>query len=275
VKGHKVRLLVVDIDGTLVNSNGVISAGDKEALKRARELGVHVALSTGRGLQATMGVIAQLSLDSYHISFDGALVSKLASGEEISVRPIQKETVRRMVEVAHNQQVDLELFTVDGYFVERETWSTDAHRDFFGVHHTLVEFDHIWERERVIKGGLVSTSPEERARANRFCLQFGSLLHFSYARTPAFPGADFINILTPGVSKGNALAVLANHLNIPLSQVMAIGDGSNDISLLSTAGLAIAMGNAPDEVKAQADYITLDVDDSGVAAALRKFVSAA
>jgi hypothetical protein len=74
------------------------------------------------------------------------------------------------------------------------------------------------------------------------------------------------------VSKGRALEALASYLGISLAEVMAIGDGINDIPLLSVAGLAIAMGNAPDEVKAVADYITLDVDHSGVAAAIEKFL---
>ena len=65
---------------------------------------------------------------------------------------------------------------------------------------------------------------------------------------------------------------LASHLGIPLTQVIAVGDGTNDISLLTTAGLAIAMGNALDEVKAVASYVTLDVDHSGLAAAINKFL---
>ena len=69
-----------------------------------------------------------------------------------------------------------------------------------------------------------------------------------------------------------ALRALASHLGISLTEIIAIGDGVNDISLLSSAGLAIAMGDAPDEVKAVADYVTLDVDHSGLAAAINKFL---
>jgi len=79
-------------------------------------------------------------------------------------------------------------------------------------------------------------------------------------------------VLAPGVSKKKALEALAWHLGISMNEIMAIGDGANDISLLSSVALAIAMDNAPDEVKAVADYITLDVDHSGVAAAIDKFL---
>ena len=91
-------------------------------------------------------------------------------------------------------------------------------------------------------------------------------------KSPSFPDVEFINILAPEVSKGRALEALASHLGVSLSEVAAIGDGTNDIPLFSLAGLAVAMDNAPDEVKAVAHYTTLDVDRSGLAAAVKKFL---
>ena len=269
---HPYKLLVIDIDGTLVNRHGNISAMDRKALAKARDLGILVSLSTGRGLRASLSIINQLALDSYHISFDGALVSSPGRGEEVYVQPVSQTMVRQMVEVAHQDNLDLELFTVTHYFAERETWSTNAHRQFFGIHPTIIDFTKVWERERIIKGGLVPTTPQEAAQARDFCRQFGDNLHFSWVKTPAFPDIDFINILAPGVSKGKALEALASHLGLSLTEVIAVGDGTNDISLLTTAGLAIAMGNAPDELKAVANYVTLDVDHSGLAAAINQFL---
>jgi len=269
---HRYKLLVIDVDGTLVNRYGNISLKDREALAKAHDVGVPVSLSTGRVLKACLSIIGQLSLDSYHIFFDGALVSSPSQGKEVYAQPISKVVVRQMVEFAQSHNIDLELFSVTHYFVERETWSTEAHRQFFGVQATMVDFTNLWERERIIKGGLVTTTPQEVAKARRFCHQFSDRLHFSWARTPAYPGVDFINLLAPRVSKGKALETLASHLGVSLTEVIAVGDGTNDIPLLTSAGLAIAMGNAPDEVKAIADYITLDVDYSGVAAAINKWL---
>ena len=269
---HRYKLLVLDIDGTLVNRYGNISAEDREALAKARDLGVQVSLSTGRVIKACLIILKQLSLDSYHIFFDGALVSSPSQGKEVYAQPISKVVVRQMVEFAQSHNIDLELYSATHYFAERETWSTKAHLQFFGVQATIVDFTNLWEGERIIKGGLVTTTPQEAAKARRFCRQFGDSLHFSWARTPAYPGVDFINILAPEVSKGKALEALAPHLGLSLTEVMAVGDGTNDISLLASAGLAIAMGNAPDEVKAVADHVTLDVDHSGLAAAINQFL---
>jgi len=268
----KYKLLVVDIDGTLLDSDGSISGKDKDALAKACHLGVQVSLSTGRASQACLGIIDQLSLDGYHIFFDGALVSNPKRGKEVYAQALNKEVVRQAIEFAHQHDLSLELYSATHYFAERETWSTDAHRQFFGIEPNIVDFAKLWEHERIIKGGLVVTNLEEASKARNLCLQFEGSLHLSWARTPAYPGIDFINILAPEVSKGGALEALVSHLGISMSEVIAIGDGTNDISLLSMAGLAVAMGNAPDEVKAVADHITLDVDQSGVAAAITRFV---
>jgi Cof subfamily protein (haloacid dehalogenase superfamily) len=266
----KYKLLVVDIDGTLLGGEGIISAEDGEALAEARRSGILISLSTGRAAQACLPIIDQLSLDGYHIFFDGALVSNL--GDEVYAEPLDRGVVREAVEFAHLCNIDLELYSMTHYFVERETWSTDAHRQYFKLEPTVVDFADLWNQERIIKGGLITSSPEEIAKAGSFRLQFDRRLHFSIARSPAFPGVEFTNILAPEVSKGKALEALASHLGVSLSEVMAVGDGANDIPLLSLAGLAVAMDNAPDEVKAIAHHITLDVDHSGLAAAIKKFL---
>ncbi len=268
----KYKLLVVDIDGTLVGEDRVVSAEDRQALAEARGSGIPVSLSTGRAAQACSGIINQLSLDGYHIFFDGASVSSPSLGKEVYVRPIGRETVRQAVEFAHRHEIDLELYSATHYFAEREAWSTEAHRQFFGREPTIADLAGLCERERIIKGGLVTTTPEEAAKARVFCRHFDNSLRFSRARTPVYPGVDFINIIAPEVSKGKALEALASHLGISLTEVVAIGDGVNDLPLLSVAGLAIAMGNAVDEVKAMADHVTLDVDHSGVAAAINRFL---
>lgn len=268
----KYKLLVVDVDGTLLARNENVSAEDRDALAKACRSGVQVCLSTGRMPRACLGVINQLSLDGYHIFSDGALVSDPEQGKEVYAQPLGKEVVKQAVDFAHRNNLNLELYSATHYFAERETWSTDAHRQFFGVQPTMVDFTKLVERERIIKGGLVAITPEEAASARNFFFQFKGSLHCSLARTPAYPGVDFINILAPDVSKGKALEVLASYLGVSISEVMAIGDGTNDISLLSIAGLAVAMDNAPDEVKAVADHVTLDVDHSGVAAAIKRFL---
>jgi len=266
----KYKLLVVDIDGTLVGRERAISAENREALDEARRLGVGVALSTGRAALACRSILDQLALDGHHIYFDGALIS--GRGEEVYAEPLDRGVVREAIEFAHRHKIDFELHSAAHYFAERETWSTDAHRHYFGIEPTIVDFTGLWERERIIKGGLASVNPEQMAKAREFYARFEGSLHVSLARSPAFPGVEFANVVAPDVSKGRALEALSLYLGISLSEVMAVGDGTNDLTLLSQAGLAVAMDNAPDEVKAVADHITLDVEQNGLAAAIERFL---
>ncbi len=266
------KLLVIDVDGTLVGRDGNILAEDREALARVCDLGIKVSLSTGRAIQACFGIIGELGLDGSHIFFDGALVCDPHNGEEVYAQPINRVIVKQLVEFAHLNDISLDFYSKTHYFVERETWSSVAHRDFFGVPPTIVDFTMLWEQERIIKGGMVAISPPEVAKAEYFHREFGDNLYFSWVTTPSYPGVEFINVVAPGVTKGKALETLASHLGIALDEVIAIGDGNNDVSLLSSAGWGVAMGNATDRVKEVADYVTLDVEHGGVAAAIKKLL---
>ncbi|UCB42039.1 MAG: HAD family phosphatase [Dehalococcoidales bacterium] len=266
------HLLVVDIDGTLINQAGVISDADRQALASARQAGVQVSLSTGRVTQACQKTLELLSLDGYHVFFDGALVSDTHGDKEVYVEPVAPELVKEMAEFAYQQEMRIELFSSMHLFVKQEDWGTEIRREFFGLEPTVTDLNQLWQRQRIIKGTLVIRSEEEKAQAHLFCRYFEGRLNFTWAKTPVYPDADFVNIISREVSKGRALEELVAFLGIPLSQVVAIGDGTNDISLLSTAGLAIAVGNAHEELKAVADHIVPDVEHNGVAAAVEKFV---
>jgi len=269
----KYKLLVLDVDGTLLGSSNLISPDDREALARARDSGVHVSLSTGRAARSCSKLAAQLSLDGYHIFSDGAAVGSIDKGDEVYIKPIDKEVVRRMVEFAHRHKIDLDFHSATQYFIEQEaSWSAVAHRQFFHIDPIVVDFTNIWERERIVKGGLVALTPSEADKIRDFSRQFSDSLYFSWVTTPVYPGIDFINVVASGVSKGKALGQLAAYLGVEISEVMAIGDGVNDLSIFTAAGLAVAMGNAPENIKEAADHVTLDVEHSGVAAAIEKFL---
>jgi Cof subfamily protein (haloacid dehalogenase superfamily) len=264
------KLLVVDIDGTLLGKQGGISEEDKQALAAARQAGVKVCISTGRASQGCHWVIDELSLDGYHIFFDGALVS--GPDRELYVEPLDMGVVREVVDFVRQNDIYLELYSATDYFVEWENWATEIHRNYFKLEPRVIDFGQLRGGQKFVKGGLITRDEEEMAKAKSFRARFDRSLRFSVARSPAYPGVEFINVLAPEVSKGKALTTLVSHLGVPLSEVMAIGDGTNDISLLSIAGLAVAMGNATDEVKAVAHEVTEDVSKSGVAAAVKQFL---
>ena len=166
------RLLLVDIDGTLIGKGGKISPEDKDALTRVRDSGTRVALSTGRVVRACRGVIEQLSLEGNHIFFDGALVSDPATDKEIYAMPIESGVVKQAIDFAHSTGTDIEFYSSTRYFAEKETWSTELRRKFFGIETDIVDFNDLWRQERIIKGTLTVSTPEERVKADNFRCHF-------------------------------------------------------------------------------------------------------
>ena len=267
------KLLVVDIDGTLLNSRGVISTEDAEAIARLRERGVRVALSTGRASMAADWVLDHLQLDGYHIFYDGALVYNPLKGREAYAESIDSDLAREVIDFSLRSGVHIDLYSSTRYFIEREDWAADIRRQFFRLTPTIARLEDVCKFERIIKGTLIARSGAERERALAIQNQFRGRLAFSWTMTPAYPDIDFINILSAKVSKGRALEELCTLLKVPLADVVAIGDGVNDISLLKKAGLAVAMGNCAEELKSVAHIVTHDVDHSGVAEAIKKFMA--
>jgi Cof subfamily protein (haloacid dehalogenase superfamily) len=267
------KLLVVDIDGTLLNSRGLISSEDSEAIARVEKTGLPVSLSTGRAAMASAWVLDYLHLKGYHIFFDGALVFDPVNKHEIYAEYIDSDLAKEAIDFARQHNIHFDLYTSTEYFIERESWAVEIRRQFFRIEPTFKNLDEVCMRERIIKGTVIIRTPAEKALAVEFQKQFQGKLSFSWTKTPAYPDVDFINVLSPQVSKGKALEELCAELKVQLSEVVAIGDGVNDVSLLKKAGLAVAMGNGVDELKSVAHTITHDVDHGGVAEAIKRFLT--
>jgi Cof subfamily protein (haloacid dehalogenase superfamily) len=268
----KYSLLVVDVDGTLVNSQGEISSEDKIGINKAKRKGIIVALSTGRVIAACQRILGELDLDGHHIFCDGGLIYNPTTHHEVKAFPHDPGLVREAIDFCIQHNINLEVYSKDDFFMEREAWFGDIHRKFFNVSPIIGPFGDIEMRERVLKLEIVVQSEAEKKKASNFRQFFEGRLIFSTARTPAYPGVEFINILPQKVSKGTALRQLAAYLGIPLGKVFAIGDGTNDITLVEEAGFGVAMGNARPELKKKADYVTTSIWDNGVAMAIERFL---
>ena len=173
----------------------------------------------------------------------------------------------------HSNDIYLEMFSLTHFYSERPNWSDPIHIDFFASVPTYVKFEEIVETEEILKAELISHSVKEDAEIELFKKQFGELCRFSLATSPSFPDVRFQNILKTGTCKGKAVKALADHLGISMSEVVAVGDGFNDLSMLQVVGMPVAMGNAYDEVKAVAKYVTKDVADCGITDVIERFFS--
>ncbi len=249
-----------------------ISAANKNALAELTRRGVGVSLCSGRATPAARNILQQLRLDGFHIFFDGALVTNPGTRENLYLKALPRQHIKKALAFARENGIIMDLFSSVNCYMELDSWVADIRRQYFKVEPVITGFARLPENEEFIKGTLVVRSPQEKAGADRFRRQFAREFFLSKTRTPAYPDVDFINVLTPGVSKKTALEALMQYLGLISDEVMAIGDGLNDIPVIQAAGLGVAMGNAPSEVKAVARYVTGDVEHDGVAEAVRKFI---
>jgi Cof subfamily protein (haloacid dehalogenase superfamily) len=270
---NKYKLLVSDIDGTITDGNGVISDVDFKAVRDLQQAGITLSLCTGRAARGCQKVLERLSPDGFHIFFDGALVCNADQSVVIYARPITKDLLMEICDIAHSYGMTLELFSKAQFFVECESPLAKVHSELMNFNCTATNFTTLYNRESIIMGCLVIPAVEEK----KFKLLFSKFeknlkVKFSWAMNPAQPNIRFANIIMNDVSKGKALEALCSHMGLKIEETAAIGDGVNDISLLSAAGLALAMQNAPPELKAVADYVTGDIEHHGFAQAVRKFL---
>jgi len=270
---NKYRLLVSDIDGTLADGNGVISAADLKALQAIHQAGIMLSLCTGRPVKGCQKVLERLPSKNYHIFFDGALVCNSDQTEVIYAQPIKKDSLVEICSLAHLHGLTLELFIKAHYFVEHESPLAKVHSQLMSLESIVTDFAILCQQECIIMACLVIPAAEEK-KYKPILSDFGNTfrLKFSWTMNPARPDIRLVNIIKEDVSKGRALATLCSHLGLELGEVVAIGDGINDVSFLSNAGLGIAMHNAPPELKAVADYVTGDIEHNGFAQAVQKFL---
>jgi len=284
-------MVAIDLDGTLVDKNNHIAIEDKQAITRLVNSSVTVALCTERVVQSAMPVVEELGIRTYHMFYDGAFIANPHTKFELYSQAIEATLLQEVVDFCRQHNIHLGLYanggdfsggnplgehwaaaiTTDFLYTEHPNWSDVIHRDFLNIEPTRVNFDDIVGKKSICKAELMVNCDEEAIQAKQLKDYFGDRLHYSMAYSPALSDIDFINILHPYVSRGDALMKLMECWGIAPPEVVAIGDGLNDISLLKTAGISVAMGNACSDLKQIASYITNPIEEHGVAKAINFF----
>jgi HAD superfamily hydrolase (TIGR01484 family) len=178
---------------------------------------------------------------------------------------------RKLVSYAKQSDIYLEVYVGDQYFVERDSEHSRIHLSVMRVPPIIAPLAELVEHEVVTKMESLTLNDDEHAHINAMGAQFADEIVIGWATAPG-SSADFANIIRRGISKGVGVQTLAEHLSIPLSQVMGVGDGLNDEPLIRAAGLGVAMGDAPDSVKQIAQWVTATVAEEGLALAVERFI---
>ncbi len=271
-----VRLIAIDIDGTLLDSRSQISPANLDALRRAREAGIETVLVTGRRHDFALPIAQALGFDLWIISSNGA-VTRSTRGESFHRDLLPKETAIKLC-AAMREFRDNTVITFD-----REGMGAivcEQHERLYGVIQRWMEKNAPYiEYVNPIEKGLIEGPIQVMfcgevalmKSAERQLLNCGFANEITVLRTQYdHRNLTIVDILNAACSKGHALERWARHRGLNRDEVMAIGDNYNDVEMLTFAGHPVIMGNASDELKQNGWTITLHNDESGVAAAIEQ-----
>jgi Cof subfamily protein (haloacid dehalogenase superfamily) len=269
------RLVAVDLDGTLLSSKRAIAEKDRQALAACIERGVRVAIVTGRRFPAARPYIDELPIDPIVVANSGAIIKAGVDGPLLRRRLLSRDLAETVIEIASRAGIEPIVHdgpNAEGHLILRKSARALPHIGRY-LHQTNPPPTWVstirLERDPV-QIGFASSVGAIQELAARLSTELEDI---SLARTE-YPLEELalLDVLAADANKSESLKFLSHHLDIPLSETLAIGDNWNDLDMLETAGLGVVMANAVDELKNRGFAETESNDDAGVASAIHRYV---
>lgn len=269
------KMIGLDLDGTLLKDDKSIDTKTKEYLETLSANGVHIVPITGRPLNGVPDCVRNIKGVDYIISNNGSKTVLNSTNETLFSLAMDNETSKRVIEAVKQTGAIFEVFL--NHYGYCEKFVFDHYKE---VYTGTVLGDYIFSSRKQVDS-LMNLFDNKNAEADEVFIicKDNDDREIIKAQTDKISGiqycmlADrFLEITKNGTNKGTALELLCNHLKIKLDKVIAFGDGENDLQFLNKAGTAVAMGNATDSVKAQADIITDTNNNQGVLKALKNLI---
>lgn len=268
----KYKLLALDMDGTLLNSEKKISEKTARAISDLSKRGIYVTLSTGRGFAELADYKAELKIINYGVLLSGGMVYDFAKNKIISAYPLTEEWLMKLIDAGISARgmihilTETESLTRPEDVANMQDFRMKIYQDMFARNCTPCDDFKKFVREntgKILKLNIYHRSPEDRLKT--FEKFKNAPLTFTFAEETSLEASP------KNISKASGLLELCEFLNIDISETVAVGDAQNDTEVLQTAGFSVAMGNANDEIKKIADYITADNDNDGIVEVIEKF----
>lgn len=263
------KMIVLDLDDTLLRDDLTISPRTKQALMDAQEAGVKVVLASGRPTFAMQEIAEELRLKDYGsfiLSFNGAKIINCETGEEWYSSTLSPEKVHELYEISRREKVWMHTYIGDSIVTEEANPYTTIEGELTKLEVNVVDSFIDAIKEPVVKV-LMLEEPTILAKVEQK-LQQEYARKLSVMRSKPF----FLEFTEADVTKGASLNLLIQQLGIFREEVIAVGDSFNDLSMIEFAGLGVAMGNASDAIKAKADYVTETNMNEGIAKVVEEFI---
>lgn len=270
--GHSarlIRLVIADVDGTLVTQEKVLTKRAADAVLRLNEAGVAFTVTSGRPPRGMAMLIDPLKLKQPLAAFNGGVLIQPDMATVVDQKLLPAGVPENVIEAIENHGLDVWLYTDTGWFV-RDLKAPHVAREQWTVKFppTVVDtFAGLLGRVTKIVG--VSDDYERVAKCEKDVQQAGGA-HISAARSQPY----YLDVTHPQANKGAVVHAMSKLLNIPTAEIATIGDMPNDVLMFKESGVSIAMGNASREVQASATYISSSNEEEGFARAMEEFVLA-
>ena len=260
------RLVVVDLDGTARSRVHGITPGVRKAVAAARERGVRVCVATGRMWRSAEPWVRALGADTPVILYNGGQVLDFEAGRTLYERLLPRQAARAAVALARREpDVQPLMYVRDRVYAERQDPRLDAYAVDDGLTYEVVpSFDALLAED---PNKVLVIGHSARIDALQEVVRASGLPVHAVQSEPVY-----LEILPPNVSKGTALEAMLRALGVAASETVAIGDNWNDVEMLEAAGLGVAMGQAPEGVRARADYVCGTAEEEGVRQVIERFV---
>jgi len=262
----KYKLIAVDMDGTLLDSSNHISQKTIEAIHQSLQMGVLFTISTGRSIQGIEKYNHLLSLDFPVIAYNGSMIVSLRSREILYEKSLTASSVLEIIELGQKFETTMCIWSRQQLYV----FEVNAEvKDYIKL--SDVEPIIIADKNALALQGVTKILWYDNAKKIRM-LEEEVREKLSDDATCCTSKPTFLEFFNSAASKANALKFLGGLYDISPEEMIAIGDGLNDLPMLQYADLGIAMANAQQDVKNRADFVTLSNDEDGIAFAIEKFV---
>lgn len=264
------KMICLDIDGTLLNSENKITENTREVIgKAANEKHIPVILVSARMPEGMLFLQEELNIVQPIICYSGALVWNKGNALLNVTIPVQ-ETIK-MYNLAKSSGIHISLYKDDEWYIERMDEWAEQESGITHITPNIINFNDLFNTWKQENSGpnkiLCMAEPEKIEQLNIKAKQYHSDNLNIYLSKPTY-----LEIMPAAATKTSAIEFLCRRLDVQQKQVLAVGDNYNDINMIEFAGMGIAMGNAPEQVKQCADDVTLSNDEDGVAAAIKKYV---
>lgn len=266
-----IRLIATDLDDTLLNAASALTGRTLRALNAAMALGCGVTLSSGRMLEATLPLARQIGINAPMLLFNGAMIYDHVADRTLFAPRIPYETALAIVRMAEREGFYIQLYPGKGYYCSEvidhtRAYARQIHVDAIPTHMPMAEW--LARNPADMQKMLIIDTPEGADRIQ-------ALLAEAFPHGACFLKSKphYLEIAPEGVNKGQSLRFLAEHLGLTPDEVMAFGDGQNDVPMIEYAGHGYAMANACPQALACAARVAPPNTQDGVAQVVERYIA--